>query len=45
MGRIGELTAGVGADDPDAQARNAEFVQALQQLGWADGRNARIDFF
>jgi putative ABC transport system substrate-binding protein len=31
------------ADDPDAQARLAAFLQALQQLGWIDGRNVRID--
>src|SRR5258708_21179591 len=31
------------ADDPEGQARNTAFVQALQQLGWTDGRNARID--
>ena len=43
--RICVLTAGVGADDPDAQIRNAEFVPALQQLGWTSGRNLRIDYF
>ena len=32
------------ADDPDAQARIAAFVQGLQQLGWTDGRNVRIDY-
>ena len=26
------------------QARLAAFLQALQQLGWTDGRNVRIDF-
>jgi putative ABC transport system substrate-binding protein len=31
------------ADDPEGQARNTAFVQVLQQLGWTDGRNARID--
>ncbi len=31
------------ADDPDAQARYAAFLQGLQQLGWTDGRNVRID--
>jgi len=31
------------ADDPDAAARIASFVQALQQLGWTDGHNVRID--
>jgi ABC-type uncharacterized transport system substrate-binding protein len=31
------------ADDPQGQARVAAFQQALQQLGWSDGRNVRID--
>jgi putative tryptophan/tyrosine transport system substrate-binding protein len=44
MWRIGVLTAGVAPDDPDAQARKAAFGLALQQLGWADGRNVRIDY-
>ena len=26
------------------QARNAAFLQGLQQLGWIDGRNVRIDY-
>ncbi len=43
--RICVLTAGVGADDPDAQAGNAAFVLALHQLGWTSGRNLRIDYF
>jgi putative tryptophan/tyrosine transport system substrate-binding protein len=43
--RICVLTAGVGADDPDAQAGNDAFVLALQQLGWTSGRNLRIDYF
>jgi putative ABC transport system substrate-binding protein len=34
---------GVAADDPDAQARYAAFVKGLQQLGWTDGSNVRID--
>src|SRR5262249_1102726 len=38
--RIG-VFAGGGADIP--RATLAAFVQALQQLGWADGRNVRID--
>jgi len=29
--------------DPLGQARVAAFQQALQQLGWSDGRNVRID--
>ena len=32
------------ADDPEAQARLAAFLQGLQQLGWTDGRNVRIDY-
>ena len=30
-------------DDPEAQARIAAFLQGLQQLGWAVGRNVRVD--
>jgi putative tryptophan/tyrosine transport system substrate-binding protein len=40
--RIGGL-AGIGDDEP-ARARHAVFVQSLAQLGWIDGRNARIDY-
>ena len=42
MRRVGVLVA-AAADDPEYQARNVAFLQSLQQLGWADGRNARID--
>jgi putative ABC transport system substrate-binding protein len=42
MRRIGVLMH-TGADDREARARLAAFLQALQQLGWADGRNVRID--
>ena len=41
MRRLGVLV-GVAADDLDAQARNATFLQVLQQLGWIDGRNVSI---
>jgi putative tryptophan/tyrosine transport system substrate-binding protein len=42
--RIGVLIgAPADADDADAQARFAAFQQAMQQLGWADGRNVQID--
>ena len=44
MRRIGVLTSGAAADDPDGQVRSAAFVQGLQQLGWTDGRNIRIDY-
>jgi putative ABC transport system substrate-binding protein len=40
--RIGMLI-GQAADDADGKARLAAFVQGLQQLGWTDGRNVRID--
>src|SRR5882724_6328932 len=42
MRRIGVLV-GASADGMDAQARQAAFLQGLQQLGWSDGRNVRID--
>jgi putative tryptophan/tyrosine transport system substrate-binding protein len=44
MRRIGALGGGAGADDPDTQAQMAAFLQGLQQLGWNDGRNLRIDY-
>ena len=42
MRRIGVLMS-LAADDRQGQARLAAFVQGLQQLGWTDGRNVRID--
>lgn len=39
--RVGVLMP-IAADDPDAQARLAAFLQALGQLGWTDGRNVRV---
>jgi putative ABC transport system substrate-binding protein len=42
MRRIGVLN-GSSADDPVAQARHSAFLQELQQLGWTDGRNVRIE--
>jgi putative ABC transport system substrate-binding protein len=42
MQRIGVLMS-VAADDPEGHARIAAFLQGLQQLGWTDGRNVRID--
>src|SRR4051794_880967 len=41
--RVGMLF-GVDATDRDAQARYAVFRQALQQLGWVEGRNVRYEF-
>ena len=43
MRRIGVLM-NVASDDPEAQARVAAFRQELQQLGWTDGRDVRIDY-
>ena len=40
--RIGLLMA-AGADDPEYQSRIGVFRQRLEQLGWTEGRNARID--
>src|SRR5450759_1406109 len=40
--RIGVLIP-LAADDPEAKARLAAFAQGLQELGWTDGRNVRID--
>ena len=40
--RIGVLM-NLAAADPVGQARLAAFIQGLQQLGWIDGRNVRID--
>jgi putative tryptophan/tyrosine transport system substrate-binding protein len=40
--RIGVLV-NLTADDPESQARIAAFRQGLQELGWIDGRNVRID--
>jgi ABC-type uncharacterized transport system substrate-binding protein len=42
MRRIGALM-NAAADDPEGQAGVAAFRQALQQLGWSDGGNVRID--
>jgi putative ABC transport system substrate-binding protein len=40
--RIGVLM-NASPDDADGQARVIAFVQALQELGWTDRQNARID--
>ncbi len=42
MRRIGVLH-GVSADTRGVQALYTAFLQALQQLGWTEGRNVRID--
>jgi putative ABC transport system substrate-binding protein len=43
MRRIGVLS-GQAADDQDSRDRLAAFQQRLQQLGWTDGHNVRIDY-
>ena len=42
MRRIGVLL-NFAENDLEAQAQNSAFMQGLQQLGWTDGRNVRID--
>jgi putative ABC transport system substrate-binding protein len=42
MRRIGMLMS-TAAEDAESMARFAAFRQGLQQLGWTDGRNVRID--
>jgi putative tryptophan/tyrosine transport system substrate-binding protein len=42
MRRIGVITS-LSSDDQEGQARNTAFLQALQELGWTDGRNLHID--
>jgi putative tryptophan/tyrosine transport system substrate-binding protein len=42
MRRIGVLMD-LAENDPEGQVRIAAFLQGLQQLGWTDGRNVRID--
>jgi putative tryptophan/tyrosine transport system substrate-binding protein len=41
--RIGVLHS-LAAGDTEGQARLTAFVQGLQELGWTDGRNVRIDY-
>ena len=43
MRRVGVLVNRV-ADDPEEQARLTAFRQRLQELGWTEGRNVRIDY-
>ena len=43
MRRIGVLMH-LPENDPEAQARMRAFLQGLQQLGWTEGRNLRIDY-
>jgi putative ABC transport system substrate-binding protein len=43
MRRVGVLYP-LPANDPQAQTRNAAFLQELQQLGWIVGHNVQIDY-
>jgi hypothetical protein len=43
MRRICRAHLPLAADDPEAKARLAAFQQALQELGWTEGRNVQID--
>ena len=43
MRRVGMLVSGTTANDPEIPDRIAAFLQGMQQLGWTDGRNIRID--
>jgi putative tryptophan/tyrosine transport system substrate-binding protein len=41
--RIGVFT-NLAEDDPETLRRVTAFLQGLQELGWTDGRNVRIDY-
>jgi putative tryptophan/tyrosine transport system substrate-binding protein len=43
MRRIGVLMS-FPKDNPEGRARIAAFLQELQQLGWIDGRNVKIEY-
>jgi putative ABC transport system substrate-binding protein len=43
MRLIGVLIS-IEENDPEAQARATAFRQGMQELGWVDGRNVRIDY-
>jgi putative tryptophan/tyrosine transport system substrate-binding protein len=43
MRRVGVLMQ-LAPNDPDAQPRVLAFQRGLQELGWTDGRNVRIDY-
>ena len=42
--RIGVLLGATTEHDPESEARVAAFRVGLEQLGWFEGRNVRIDY-
>jgi putative ABC transport system substrate-binding protein len=42
--RIAVLQGGGDRDNPRTRSNTEAFLQTLQQLGWTDGRNVRIDY-
>src|SRR5262245_6519421 len=44
MRRIGVLASSLAADDPEWLSRSNAFVQSLQERGWSDGGNLRIEY-
>jgi ABC-type uncharacterized transport system substrate-binding protein len=43
MRRVG-VFMNLASNDPEGLSRNAAFLQGLQELGWAVGRNVRLDY-
>ena len=43
MRRIGVLLGAGSTDDRETQPRLSAFLQTLQQFGWIEGRNLRVD--
>ena len=43
ISRIGVLMP-YAKDNPEGLARLAAFIRELQQLGWTDGRNVKIEY-
>jgi putative ABC transport system substrate-binding protein len=43
MRRIGVLSVALESD-PETRAWRRAFVQRLQELGWTEGRNVRIEY-
>jgi putative ABC transport system substrate-binding protein len=44
MRRVGVLIVAYAQTDPEGQARIAAFLDTFQKLGWAEGRNVRIEY-